>query len=137
MKRLPYADHIIALDSNGTIAEQGDFEKLNHTGGYVASFSLPPAEWDYKQDEQEIADRAAAKPYVYKAYDPDSALEEAAADASRQTGDVSIYLYYVRSVGWFPTIVFVVSMTVFVFCTSFPSSSHNPSDTAPSTCANA
>ncbi|KAM7200841.1 hypothetical protein V8F20_005083 [Naviculisporaceae sp. PSN 640] len=40
--------------------------------------------------------------------------------ASRQTGDVQIYLYYIRSVGWWASLLFVVAMVGFVFCMSFP-----------------
>ena len=43
--------------------------------------------------------------------------------ASRQTGDVQIYLYYVRSVGWWASLLFVVAIIGFVFSMSFPSKS--------------
>lgn len=43
------------------------------------------------------------------------------AEANRRTGDVSIYLYYIGSIGWPTTLVFIFCITVFVFCTSFPS----------------
>ena len=42
-------------------------------------------------------------------------------DTSRQTGDVKIYLYYVKSVGWVASLIFVAAIIGFVFCTSFPS----------------
>lgn len=45
------------------------------------------------------------------------------AEASRATGDSAIYLYYVNSVGWWPTMIFVVAITCFVVCMSFPSES--------------
>jgi ATP-binding cassette subfamily C (CFTR/MRP) protein 1 len=40
---------------------------------------------------------------------------------SRQTGDVQIYLYYIKSVGILATLVFVVAIVGFIFCISFPS----------------
>ncbi|KAK4208910.1 hypothetical protein QBC37DRAFT_60766 [Rhypophila decipiens] len=40
--------------------------------------------------------------------------------ASRSTGDIQIYLYYVKSVGWWASLLFVVAMIGFVFCMSFP-----------------
>lgn len=43
------------------------------------------------------------------------------AEANRRTGDAAIYLYYVRSVGWIPTLIFVVSITIFIFGQLFPS----------------
>lgn len=41
--------------------------------------------------------------------------------SNRQTGDLQIYLYYVRSVGWWTSLVFIAAITGFVFCISFPS----------------
>lgn len=40
---------------------------------------------------------------------------------SRRTGDVQIYIYYVKSVGWWATLIFVAAIVGFVFCISFPS----------------
>lgn len=122
-KRLPYADHIVALGKDGVIAEQGSFDDLNRAGGYVASFTLPPPDWDYELD------MAPATKYVYSPpATATQATEAIAAEASRRTGDVSIYLYYVGSVGWITTIIFAVAMTGFTFCISFPST------VAPSPC---
>ena len=43
------------------------------------------------------------------------------ADANRRTGDTAIYLYYISSVGWIPTLIFIVSIIIFIFGISFPS----------------
>lgn len=42
-------------------------------------------------------------------------------DSGRQTGDVQIYTYYIKSVGLWPTLIFVLGIVAFVFCISFPS----------------
>ena len=42
-------------------------------------------------------------------------------DGTRRTGDVSIYLYYIRAIGWIPTIIFLVCIIGYVFGISFPS----------------
>jgi hypothetical protein len=42
-------------------------------------------------------------------------------DLSRRTGDVQIYLYYVKSVGVWATLLFVAAIVGFVVCVSFPS----------------
>jgi hypothetical protein len=47
-------------------------------------------------------------------------------DTSRRTGDIQIYLYYVKSVGWWATIIFAIAIIGFVFCVSFPSKRHRP-----------
>lgn len=41
-------------------------------------------------------------------------------DANRRTGDLSIYGYYASSVGWFAVATFVIAMSSYVFCISFP-----------------
>jgi len=39
---------------------------------------------------------------------------------SRRTGDVAIYMYYIRAIGWIPTMVFVLAICAYIFCQSFP-----------------
>ena len=113
-KRVPFADHVITLGGDGKVSEQGSFKDLNAEGGYVSSFSLPPAEWNYQPNET-----------THLPYDKESVVAPSAKctedDASRRTGDVAIYMYYVRAVGWIPTLIFVIAISAFVFCLSFPS----------------
>lgn len=117
VKRVPYADHIICLGSDGRISEQGSFNDLNAKEGYVSSFGLPPPEWDF--ESLKIANHADDKPGTSVSFE--GSKELLVDDLSRRNGDVSIYLYYVRAVGWIPTIIFVVAISAFVFCLSFPS----------------
>ncbi|KAF4633015.1 hypothetical protein G7Y89_g5109 [Cudoniella acicularis] len=42
VKRLPYTDHIVVLNDEGRISEQGTFKNLVKEGGYISSFNLPP-----------------------------------------------------------------------------------------------
>lgn len=121
-KRLPYADHIISLDAEGRISEQGHFDELNIRGGYVSSFSLQPADWLYKPDAMVVPAPGGSitrAPKTRKNIAESS--DDLEAEANRRTGDVSIYLYYIRSIGWPTTLVFIFCITAFVFCTSFPS----------------
>jgi ATP-binding cassette subfamily C (CFTR/MRP) protein 1 len=113
-KRLPYADHVITLGGDGKVLEQGVFKDLNAEGGYVASFGLPPPDWNHEPVHTNIIFHG--KESVGNS--PSQITED---DASRRTGDVAIYLYYVRAVGWIPTLVFVIAISAFVFCLSFPS----------------
>lgn len=121
-KRLPYSDQIIALDSTGRIAEEGQFDDLNALGGYISGFTLPPADWTYKPNEEEDDNmEQSITKYEFKHSDPLANKENADAEANRRFGDLSIYLYYIRSIGWTPTIIFIVCITLFIFCQSFPS----------------
>ena len=115
MKRVPYADQIVVLDSNGGITEQGSFATLNSTGGYVSQFSLASPEWKYETRSLPSKGKLEARRQVK------TESEVLGTKEFGSGGDLSIYLYYIRTIGWFPTVVFVVAMTGFVFCISFPS----------------
>ncbi|KAJ5279863.1 hypothetical protein N7478_005235 [Penicillium angulare] len=116
VKRLPYTDHIVVLDTEGRIMEQGSFSALNKTGGYVSSFGLTAADWDYKPK------RFSESP-SYSTIDSIEKEKEflEPEPLNRATGsDLGIYTYYINAIGWFPALVFVVAMAGFVFCISFP-----------------
>jgi ATP-binding cassette subfamily C (CFTR/MRP) protein 1 len=119
-KRLSYCDHIVVLDKEGSIAEQGPFARLKASGGYVSSFNLAPPDWNFTPEMHEHD-----APPKYSERQAASAVteDELQAEANRRTGDVAIYGYYVGTVGWVPTIIFVVSITIFIFGMSFPSKS--------------
>ncbi|KAF2276608.1 uncharacterized protein EI97DRAFT_377023 [Westerdykella ornata] len=116
-KRLPYCDNIVVLGSNGSIVEQGSYDKLNRAGGYVSSFDLPPPDWDFVP-EKHIYE--APPKYTEQATTEKVTEDDIMAEANRRTGDAAIYLYYIRSVGWIPTLIFVVSITIFIFGQLFP-----------------
>jgi len=117
-KRLPYCDHIVSLDSNGSISEQGPFEKLSKSGGYVSGFDLGRADWDYRPEKHIYEE----PPRYTERQVTDTQLTEddVQAEANRRTGDTAIYLYYISTVGWIPTIIFIISIVIFIFGISFP-----------------
>lgn len=118
-KRLSYADHIISLDANGKVCEQGSFEELNTSKGYVSHLHVPTADWTYERstpDPQRTPNGSPEKPGAENA-----PIEDHEDEASRRTGDMAVYTYYVRAIGWLPTIIFVAAICAFVFCQSFPS----------------
>ncbi|KAH9869491.1 hypothetical protein IAQ61_006697 [Plenodomus lingam] len=118
-KRLPYSDHIVALGGGGTIVEQGSFAKLNLSGGYVSGFDLPPPDWDYSPEKHVY--EAPPKYTERQVSDTKITEDDIQAEANRRTGDTAIYLYYIRNVGWIPTLIFMVSIVIFIFGISFPS----------------
>jgi ATP-binding cassette subfamily C (CFTR/MRP) protein 1 len=121
-KRLPYSDHIVVFDTEGRIAEQGNFDVLSATGGYVSSFNLPRADWDYAVEEStsKTLQESSTDEKIIQTNDD---LE---AEANRQTSDFSIYRYYLGSVGWIAIAIFVVCISAFIFCISFPSEYSTP-----------
>ncbi|KAK4247619.1 ABC transporter [Corynascus novoguineensis] len=136
VKRLPYSDHIVCLSANGVINSQGTFAQLNGDGGYVSSFCLPRADWAYTpedDDNQKIQvdpDKVEENITVTRPCERGSSASltssrtacnaDGADGLSRRTGDVQIYLFYIKSVGWWATLIFVVAITGFAFSLSFP-----------------
>jgi len=144
-KRLPYADHIISFGPKGDITGHGSFSELNEVGGYVSSFSLPKANWNYVSDdvgdeklrdpiaiassghaighdqEEDKEIRAGSSDVSLTSSDTAVAERDEAADMSRATGDVQIYLYYIKSVGIWSALLFAFAICGFVFSISFPS----------------
>jgi ATP-binding cassette subfamily C (CFTR/MRP) protein 1 len=120
-KRLPYSDHIVALDKEGRIVEQGTFEKLNISGGFVSGFDLALPDWDYSPEKHGY--EAPPRYTERQASSTQLTEDDVQAEANRRTGDTAIYLYYIHSVGWIPTIIFMVSIVIFIFGISFPSKS--------------
>ena len=120
-KRLPYADHVISLGDDGKVAEQGTFKQLDAAGGYVSNFNLPPPDWAYIPLHESFIDRQALADSVRPGADISKLTDLEQDDASRRMGDLSIYLYYVQSIGWIPTMIFVIAITIYIFCVSFPS----------------
>ncbi|KAJ4116110.1 hypothetical protein NW768_011082 [Fusarium equiseti] len=120
--RLPYADHIICLDGTGTGCIQGSFGKLTESDNYVSRCSAPAVD-----GAQLKAPGATLTPASTPADSGDAlaALDAALLDPeegspSRRTGDVAIYMYYIRAIGWIPTMVFVLAICAYIFCQTFP-----------------
>lgn len=111
----------------------------------MSSFCLPRADWSYMpEDDDQRPDVALEKlpPSPTSVEDNKPGTEggltvsstssetvgrnstdnaaDGGDDLSRRTGDVQTYLYYIRSVGWWATFLFVVAISGFAFCLSFP-----------------
>jgi ATP-binding cassette subfamily C (CFTR/MRP) protein 1 len=110
---LPSADYIIALGGRGEIVEQGTFQALNTSQGYVRSFSL----------QQSKPESATTEPTGKFTLGPmsTSPLPDATDNKKRQLGDLSIYLYYFRSIGTASTMLFFFFNAAQGFFSTFPS----------------
>jgi ABC-type multidrug transport system fused ATPase/permease subunit len=117
VKRLPYSDQIVVLETDGRISEQGTFASLNKTGGYVSSFGLSSPDWVYKPKRFSNSTSYSSIDTVQK--EKEVVIEEP--EHHDSGGDLGIYTYYINAIGWLPAIVFMVAMAGFVFCISFPS----------------
>ncbi|PIA90546.1 ABC transporter C family member 8 [Cercospora beticola] len=93
---LPEADHIIALKA-GTVVEQGTFQDLVVIDGYIHSLALT----DNPEEEDDTDVTAAKKNVAAQATEP-AAVDKITIlqqDLARKTGDITVYKYYLQSIG--------------------------------------
>ncbi len=125
-KRLSFADHIVVLNQDGEISEQGSPKELIAGGGFVSGLDLEPGNWNMKAKETKLDDllssatRTGYLPEATKMPKLTQETEETQLEVNRRTGDLSVYCYYARSVGIFAVITFVMAISAYVFCISFP-----------------
>lgn len=105
------ADHVVVQLPNGTLAAQGTFQNVKH---HLHRLSEED-EIGALQDEDEKQDDRVTPDILAKSAIQNSLQQ----DLSRKTGDLSIYGYYVKSMGWFLAIVFLASASGFVFLQKF------------------
>ncbi|KAI9368784.1 P-loop containing nucleoside triphosphate hydrolase protein [Aspergillus egyptiacus] len=117
VKRIPYADHIVVLDEEGRLTESGTFGDLAEGSGYVSSFSLPAPNWDSTVETEFVPKSKPSRTEVVPVKKEDWSEE----NVHKHTGSLGTYLFYIRAVGWVPTIIFLTAIAGFVFCISFPS----------------
>jgi len=107
------ADFFIHLGPDGRIAEQGTISEPENPVGYARAIS------EHNPDDDFIA----ATPLVEDEENAQipSSREGSGLEMSRQSGDMKLYSYYFRSVGWLASIAFCVSQISFAFFFVFPS----------------
>ncbi|KAK4449692.1 hypothetical protein QBC34DRAFT_350884 [Podospora aff. communis PSN243] len=105
-QHLPLADHIIILDENGAIAEQGSWDDLRADAGYISKIVLKDKEGDGSKPrdraEPENEGQDSAKP-----------SEEAGKmqELTRKTGDITLYTYYFGAIGQVRLSVLLLSVS--------------------------
>ena len=123
-RRLPFADHIIVLNDKGCIAEQGSFKELVTSGGYISNLDLPPAEWTTNAKENSLdqlfSPSTTQMDHSTMPVKEVSEIAEEEFEASKRTGDLSIYAFYAAAVGWLSVIFFCLAICGYVFSYSFP-----------------
>ncbi|KAF7539141.1 hypothetical protein G7Z17_g12477 [Cylindrodendrum hubeiense] len=116
---LSSADLILCLEGDGKLSEQGTFDFLRNSGGYMQTLikdspgSGCSDHGDYIEPVEDINATAAdsnAKP-----------VENKALDKRRQLGDKTVYGYYFGSIGYFFVCILIMLEIVWAFLESFPS----------------
>ncbi|PQE21513.1 ABC multidrug transporter protein [Rutstroemia sp. NJR-2017a BVV2] len=115
VEHLQSADNIVILSNNGTILEQGNFQKLRENeDGYIKDlvFLEGPDEDSYEETDEALVAGAMNKM-------PTKPEPLETNDINRQDGDASVYFYFAKSVGWIYFSVFIGTVVLYTFSSEF------------------
>jgi ATP-binding cassette, subfamily C (CFTR/MRP), member 1 len=112
-KHLSLADEIVVLDAKGCVSKQGPFEPMLLTD--QATKSEQPG----LSDNADNADKSPS-PTKKEIAVPKLLTPEIISDMSRQTGDIAVYSYYLRAIGWRLVLGACFIILVYTFSASFP-----------------
>ncbi|KAJ9195019.1 hypothetical protein DTO164E3_7003 [Paecilomyces variotii] len=110
---LPLADNIIVFDPEGHITGQGSFEDLKMTNIYIKQMLATSTKNDSNHIDTNKSDSILRKT-VKKPSDDDIA------EVARRTGDIAVYKYYLRAIGWQHTLLAMMIITIYSFSANFP-----------------
>ncbi|GKU18087.1 unnamed protein product [Fusarium langsethiae] len=116
---LSSADHIICLSKEGGISEQGPFQTLENSDGYVKSLLDGKTRHSNSEDSGETVDEDA----VEQTGQPKHVIpkqQEETKDARRQRGDSTVYRYYFSSTGGLFMVTLLGLEIIWTFLGSFP-----------------
>ncbi|KAF5267203.1 hypothetical protein FOXYS1_1935 [Fusarium oxysporum] len=121
VRYLPLADHIIALETDGTVNEQGSFDKLVETGKYVQSLGVSNADdaFDETGASTPVEENVAVTAPVPLAQ-PAATIANLEAE-SRATGDAKVYRHYYQSVSGWATLTCIITGILYAVGRNFPS----------------
>lgn len=113
---LPSAEHIIALGSNGEIVEQGSFAQLNAKfDGYIRSFALSKSTSPIETESTVASHKFEKSP---------RSSEEPSNNTKRQVGDMAVYLYYFKAIGFWSMVWFFMGIISCTTILNFPCESN-------------
>ncbi|RDL41711.1 Cyclic peptide transporter [Venustampulla echinocandica] len=111
-RHLSCADYIMVLDNNGHLVEQGSSDEISGQSAYVKNLSTQPlATSTSRAPEVELTDETLQELNL---------SDEETHESDRQTGDITVYLYYFHAVGPTFMVLLIFSCMVFVFGLTFP-----------------
>lgn len=121
VNHLPLADNIIVLERN-TIVEQGSFDKLMISGGYVQrlrSWTASPSKTSAEPTQSKHTRQKSNITALYKASSRASSLR-LENGAARQNGDATVYKHYLKAMGWVLATLGIFFAALWGFFTNFP-----------------
>ncbi|OAP62557.1 ABC transporter [Fonsecaea erecta] len=122
VRHLPSANKIIALNTQGTVTEQGSFEELVANGKYIHRLGVKATENDTIGESTETEESyqhsgltaSRRKAITISTNDPD------VPDIARQQGDRRVYKHYFKSMGYLVATIQMVLTALFGFFYNFP-----------------
>ncbi|KAH0376384.1 putative ABC multidrug transporter, partial [Aureobasidium melanogenum] len=121
VNHLPLADYIIALGGN-TIVEQGSFDELMSSQGYVQQLRLwkpSPSKTSAETIQPKHTRQAPKVSTMYEATSRASSLTPENRTA-RQNGDATVYKHYLEAMGWVLASLGIFLAALWGFFTNFP-----------------
>lgn len=106
------ADQIVMLSSNGRIEKQGSVRSLGLISQPITHATEASSETPTAGDESE--DKSASTKKV------ETLTVDDIADVARRTGDVAVYTYYMRAIGWPSILAACLIIVVHTFSSTFP-----------------
>ncbi|KAH7152638.1 putative ABC multidrug transporter [Dactylonectria macrodidyma] len=121
IRHLPAADYIIAL-GDGTVVEQGSFEKLMSHQGYVQGLGLSSSYNSDASSEKTASKRGLRepRPQLLQATITNASSIASEVDESRKVGDRTVYMTYFKSMGLFLAVCSMLFGILWGFFTNFP-----------------
>lgn len=93
------------LAKDGAIVQEGSFASLQETEGYVKALALK-AKYTAESDDREVASTPSAL--------TDSSSVEEDADLTRQSGDITLYKFYFKSVAAFMALFWLFLAIIYI-----------------------
>jgi ATP-binding cassette subfamily C (CFTR/MRP) protein 1 len=100
------------LSGEGKIAQQGNFGDLASQEGYIKNILLEPQ--IIPKAIQTINGHLDEQPRAQ------GVVQNEIGDLTRKTGDMAVYKYYFKSIGWASIFGFIGTSAIFAFATYFP-----------------
>ncbi|TQN66876.1 ABC transporter atnG, partial [Colletotrichum shisoi] len=104
------ADSLLILD-NGTVAYQGTWAGLTQDPEHVLKLHIGGTEKNFTEEDSQVDKTIRSQSLK---------VDEAVSDLRRATGDVSLYGYYLRSVGFRNFLLLLVCTSSYSFFITFP-----------------
>lgn len=106
------ADHVVILGADGQITEQGSPENPKQVKGCEQAMAKGSGRSPEGQAGREVG-------LEYRPQVAHSATNDSQHDLVRRTGDIAVYWYYMRSIGWLDGTVLLVTTWITAFSLKF------------------